>query len=115
MFSRLICCVLLALVATPLQASDFSNDEWLKRAQAENSIDQLGRLYVEFLLEEDPANSGSFGIHGKADQPAYYDDRLADISAESLAATAQARAAFLARLQSIDANKLSRPDQIDLH
>jgi uncharacterized protein (DUF885 family) len=107
--------LLLASLPTTLLATDFSNDEWLKRAQAENSIDNLGRLYVEFLLEEDPSNSGTFGIHGKDDQPAYYDDRLPDISAASLAASAQARAAFLARLQSIDAAKLSRPDQIDLH
>lgn len=112
---RFLFAILLVLLTASLSAGDFSTDDWLKRAQAENSIDQLGRLYVEFLLEEDPANSGSFGIHGKADVPAYYDDRLADLSAGSLAATSQARAAFLARLQSIDTDKLSRPDQIDLH
>lgn len=113
--SRLACIVVVALMATPLLASDFSTDEWLKRAQAENSIDQLGRLYVEFLLEEDPSNSGSFGIHGKADTPAYYDDRLPDLSAPSLEASAQTRAAFLQHLQAFDVDKLSRPDQIDLH
>jgi len=112
---RLLCALLLILLAAPSLASEFSTDEWLKRAQAESSIDQLGRLYIEFLLEEDPSASGTFGIHGKADTPAYYDDRLPDISAASLAASAQARAAFLQRLKAIDVDQLSRPDQIDLH
>lgn len=112
---RLLCALFLLLLAAPLLASEFSTEEWLKRAQAEASIDQLGRLYVEFLLEEDPSNSGTFGIHGKADTPAYYDDRLPDLSAASVAASAKARAAFLQRLQAFDVDKLSRPDQIDLH
>jgi len=112
---RLLCALFLILLTAPSLASEFSTDEWLKRAQSESSIDQLGRLYIEFLLEEDPSASGTFGIHGKADTPAYYDDRLPDISAASLAASAKARAAFLQRLQAIDVDKLSRPDQIDLH
>jgi len=115
MLSRLLSLLLLVSPSFSLLASDFSTEEWLKRTQSETSIDQLGRLYVEFLLEEDPSSSGTIGIHGKADQLAYYDDRLPDISAASLAASAKTRAAFLARLQSINADKLSRPDQIDLH
>jgi len=111
----LLCALYLGLLATPSLANEFSTDEWLKRAQAETSIDQLGRLYIEFLLEEDPSNSGTFGIHGKADTPAYYDNRLPDLSAASLAASAEARAGFLQRLQDIDVDMLSRPDQIDLH
>ncbi len=112
---RLLCSLFLVLLTAPLLASEFSTDEWLQRTQAESSIDQLGRLYIEFLLEEDPSASGTFGIHGKADMPAYYDDRLPDISAASLAEFAQTRVAFLQRLQAINTDKLSRPDQIDLH
>ncbi|MDZ4731305.1 MAG: DUF885 domain-containing protein [Xanthomonadales bacterium] len=103
------------LMAMPLTASVFSVDDWLQRAQAETSIDQLGRLYIEFLMEEDPTNSGGFGIHGRGDDANYYDQRLPDISAPTLATAAQGRAAFLQRLQAIDADQLSRPDQIDLH
>ncbi len=112
---RLLCALFLVLLTVPSLADEFSTDEWLRRAQAENSIDQLGRLYIEFLLEEDPSLSGTYGIHGKANTPAYYDDSLPDISATSLAASAEARAAFLQRLEAIDTDKLSRPDQIDLH
>jgi uncharacterized protein (DUF885 family) len=111
----LICIALLLVSVTSVSAAGFSTQEWLQRAQAEKSIDQLGRLYIEFLMEEDPTGSGTLGIHGKADQPAFYDDRLPDLSAEVLAANAQARAAFLKRLEAIDAAALGRPDQIDLH
>lgn len=118
MSPRLICLLAVVLYISfwgPLWASEYSVDDWLKRAQAETSIDRLGRLYIEFLMEEDPTNSGTFGIHGKGDDADYYDRRLPDISAAALAASAQTRAAFLQRLQAIDASKLSRPDQIDLH
>jgi len=112
---NLFCIALLLLSVTSATASEFTRAEWLERTKAESSIDQLGRLYIEFLMEEDPTGSGTLGIHGKDGAPAYYDDRLPDLSATELAANAETRAAFLARLQSIDATKLSRPDQIDLH
>ena len=56
--SLLILCLLLSgFAATPLLAAGFSVDEWLDRSKAESGIDQLGRLYIEFLMEEDPAQS----------------------------------------------------------
>jgi uncharacterized protein (DUF885 family) len=110
-----VICLLAVLVCSPVLAAEFSVDDWLKRTQTETSIDQLGRLYVEFLMEEDPTGSGTLGIHGKTGDVTYYDNRLPDLSATTLAITAQARAAFLQRLQTIKADELSRPDQIDLH
>ncbi len=113
--NRCIICLLAVFICMPLWASEFSVDEWLKRAQAERNIDQLGRLYVEFLMEEDPTGSGTLGIHGKPGDDAYYDNRLTDLSAAAIAADGQARAAFLQRLQAINPDELNRPDQIDLH
>jgi uncharacterized protein (DUF885 family) len=111
----LFCVALLLFFVTTTAAAEFTTADWLKRAQAETSIDQLGRLYIEFLMEEDPTASGTLGIHGKEGAPAFYDDRLPDLSAEALATNAKARATFLERLETIDSSRLSRPDQIDLH
>ena len=95
--------------------ADFDLSDWQKRMAAESSIDRLGRLYLEFLLEEDPSQSATFGVHGKGDDATYYDRMLPDASVTRNAANAQARGAFLAKLKGIDATKLARPDQIDLH
>jgi len=114
--SRLLIPYLLAgFLATPLLADDYSVDEWLGRVKAESGIDQLGRLYIELLMQEDPAQSGTLGIHGKGNDVAYYDRQLPDLSAEFLAEVARGRAAFLDRLQSINSSQLARPDQVDLH
>jgi uncharacterized protein (DUF885 family) len=89
--------------------------DWLQRLEAETSIDRLGRLYLELLLEEDPSQAAGYGIHGKADDPTYYDRRLPDPGAESEAAFRAARAALIVKLESIDPEFLARPDQIDRH
>ncbi len=93
----------------------FSLDEWQGRVTAENSIDRLGRLYIEFILEEDPSQSTTLGVHGKGDDLSYYDDLLPDASAERLAVDRAGRTFLLSRLLQIDPESLSRPDQIDLH
>jgi len=95
--------------------ADISLDEWQQRVAAESSIDRLGRLYVEFILEEDPTQSTQLGIHGKGDDSGYYDRRLPDASAERAALSHAGRVFLLSKLAGIDASKLNRPDQIDLH
>ncbi len=116
MISRFICLILLSSLAAPLlAAADFSAEDWLQRVQAESSINQLGRLYIEFLLEENPTDGSGYGIHGKGPDASYYDRRLPEVTAQRMAADLANRKAFLSRLESIDASKLTRPDQIDLH
>ena len=102
------------LFQLPLQA-DFSPENWLERVRAETDIDRLGRLYVELLMEENPSQSDSMGLHGKGDEPWYYDRRLPDPSAEAEARWRLVRDGFLQRLTAIDPDSLDRPDQIDLH
>jgi len=97
-----------------LQA-DFSLNDWQKRVAAENNIDRLGRLYIELLLEEDPSQSTSLGIHGKGDDSGYYDRLLPDATKERSATWEAGRQFLLSKLGKIDAKSLNRPDQIDLH
>jgi len=106
----------LACIAfTSPSSADFSIEEWQQRVAAENSIDGLGRLYIEFILEEDPSQSASLGIHGKGDDASYYDRMLPDASVERLKANYDGRLFLLGRLRAIDPDALSRDDQIDLH
>jgi uncharacterized protein (DUF885 family) len=93
----------------------FSLEEWQARVAAEDSIDRLGRLYIEFILEEDPTQSSSLGVHGKGNDVSYYDGRLPDASPQRIAINAAGRAFMLQRLLQFSPDRLSRPDQIDLH
>ncbi|KAA9129654.1 DUF885 domain-containing protein [Marinihelvus fidelis] len=102
----------LALTTTAL-ASD--NDSWDARVQAEDSIDRLGRLYLELLLEEDPTGAAQFGVHGRDDDTYYYDRRMPDATPAARAAFAAKRELLQGKLASFDQDALSRPDQIDLH
>lgn len=113
-FSTLTAIIAGLFMSSALSAG-FSLEEWQARVTAENSIDQLGRLYIEFILEEDPSQGSALGIHGKGDDASYYDNRLPDVSAERNAVNSAGRVFLLQRLLNIDAQSLSRPDQIDLH
>ncbi len=113
MMKNTLCFALLALALnTSALASD--NDNWDARVQAETSIDRLGRLYLELLLEEDPTGAAQFGVHGRGDHPYYYDRRMPDGTADSREAFAGKRALLQRKLASFDRDALSRPDQIDL-
>jgi uncharacterized protein (DUF885 family) len=103
------------LASGPVAASDFSIDDWGSRVAVESSIDGLGRLYLQFLLEENPVNGLQFGIHGREGDATYYDRHLPDVSLAAAARASAARRQFLERLDAIDPDTLSRPDQIDLH
>ncbi|MSQ98086.1 MAG: DUF885 family protein, partial [Xanthomonadales bacterium] len=113
-FSALTAIIAGLFMSSALSAG-FSLEEWQARVTAENSIDQLGRLYIEFILEEDPSQGSTLGIHGKGDDASYYDNRLPDASAERNAVNSAGRVFLLQRLLHIDPQGLSRPDQIDLH
>ena len=79
------------------------------------TIDTLGRLFLELMLEENPTDGIQIGIHGKGDNPTYYDDRMPEISVEAWTAAYDARNFMIGHLDSFDADALSRADQIDLH
>lgn len=97
------------------QAGNAEVNDWRVRVARESSIDALGQLYLALVLEEDPGSGISYGIHGKGDDPRYYDDRLPDVSAAAWEKAEQAREFFLQRLAKIDVDTLTRAQQIDLH
>ena len=111
---RLVFALLVNLLAAhpgPVHAED---GDWSERLAAEDDIDRIGRLYIELLLEEDPTNAAQYGIHGKGEQPYYYDRRMPDPSPEARAKFSAHRAALQQKLASLDPDDLSRPEQIDL-
>ncbi|TGD70935.1 DUF885 domain-containing protein [Mangrovimicrobium sediminis] len=92
-----------------------STDGWTQRMQAESDINQLGRLYLELSLEEDPVTAATYGIHGRSDGDYYYDHHLPALSPQARAGFAAQRAALQAKLDALPVKSLSRSDQIDLH
>lgn len=104
-------CSLSAIV----NAEEFTIENWKSRVEAGGNMDHYGRLYLEFLLEENPVRGGQYGIHGIEGAPSWYDRRLPDASHAAAAEVMVARKFFLEKLDAIDAKKLGRPDQIDLH
>ena len=104
-------CSLSAIV----NAEEFTIENWKSRVEAGGNMDHYGRLYLEFLLEENPVSGGQYGIHGIEGDPSWYDRRLPDASHAAAVEVMVARKFFLEKLAAIDAKKLGRPDQIDLH
>ena len=102
-------------VSGPVSAEEFTLEGWKAQVEKGGSIDQFGRLYLEFLLEENPVSGEQFGIHGIENDTSWYDRRLADVSHEAAAGQSSARKFLLEKLNTIDPGPLSRPDQIDLH
>ena len=107
--------VFLAVISTTATAGEYVLADWQARVEAESNIDRLGRLYLEFLLEEDPGSGSSYGIHGNADDANYYDRRLPNTTPERAAEIAAARVFMTGRLGKIEYDSLNRDDQIDLH
>ena len=101
--------------AQPQASNSPVTEQWQARVENETSIDALGQLYLALLLEEDPTSGIGYGIHGKGDEPRYYDDRLPDVSTAAWDKAIDARKFFLQRLADIDSASLSRAEQIDLH
>lgn len=98
-----------------VNAGEFTIENWKSRVEAGGNMDHYGRLYLEFLLEENPVSGGQYGIHGIEGAPSWFDRRLPAASHDAAAEVMAARKFFLEKLEAIDADTLSRPDQIDLH
>lgn len=102
----------LALCIAPAKAA---TGDWNERLQAETDIDRLGRLYLELLLEEDPTGAAQYGVHGRGDEPYFYDRRMPDPTPEARARFAAHRAALQEKLAAMKPAEMSRAEQIDLH
>ncbi|MGD8978164.1 MAG: DUF885 family protein, partial [Gammaproteobacteria bacterium] len=116
--STLVCALALfslPLVSVSAATADFDFDDWKARVADEKSIDGLARLYLEIMLEGEPTGAAGYGIHGKGEDPTYYDDRMGRPSAEAWAKSYEARRWLLRRLESMDGDSLDRADQIDQH
>ena len=74
-----LCCF---IAPAPVMAETFTLEGWKAKVEEGGSIDLYGRLYLEFLLEENPVSGESFGIHGIEGDSSWYDWRLLDVSHE---------------------------------
>lgn len=100
---------------SPAAKADVDIDAFVETIQAESDINQLAWLYLDVSIRINPPTGGQLGIHGTPENPSAYDDHLGDVSAAGWDAGYRADLAFRDRLAEIDASRLSRPDQIDLH
>jgi len=98
----------------PTAHADIDIDAWIESIQAESDINALARQYLDFKIRIDPPSGGELGIHGTPENPHAFDDHLGDVSAAGWDARYRADMAFRDRLAAIDAEQLSRADQIDL-
>jgi uncharacterized protein (DUF885 family) len=114
---RIVAAALLVCLTAPLSIANASVDvdAWAEAIQAETDINRLAYMYLDFSIQINPPTGGALGIHGTPDNPHLYDDHLGDVSPAGWEARYQANVAFRDRLAEIDASKLSRADQIDLH
>ncbi len=110
-----IAVALLALANPPIVMAEFDSSDWTRRVEAETSIDGLAKLYVEYLLESNPTFGINIGVHGRDGDPSYYDDRLADTSAEAWASGYETLLFLRQRFASIDVAGLSEAEKVDLH
>jgi uncharacterized protein (DUF885 family) len=99
----------------PATPAAFSFEDWKTEVADESSVDRLAEMYLELLLETDPTNGLWLGIHGKDADPGYYDDRLADVSADAIEETLAALMVLGLRLQAIDPDGLSPAARVDRH
>ena len=109
-----IAVALLALANPPIAMAEFDSSDWTRRVEAETSIDGLAKLYVEYLLESNPTFGINIGVHGRDGDPSYYDDRLADTSAEAWASGYETLLFLRQRFASIDVAGLSEAEKVDL-
>ena len=100
---------------TPLANADFDVDAWAESLQGEANVNTLARRYLDMSIQLNPPMGGALGIHGTEENPGAFDDHLADKSPAAWDASYRAHVSFRDRLAAIDASKLSRADQIDLH
>jgi uncharacterized protein (DUF885 family) len=109
--------MMITLAAAPLAgaAEGLQADRWRADVEGANDVETLARLYLELTIETNPVQGTQLGLHGTADDPTRYDDRLPDASAQA-AADYHERLVFLRdRLARVDIAALPRADQIDHH
>jgi uncharacterized protein (DUF885 family) len=108
---------ILAIVAVvhPSAIGEFSLEDWRSKVTAEQDIDRLARLYVDYRLEANPTFGLQIGIHGKDGLPRYFDSRLPDVSAAAWAAWRDTHLFLRKRLAAIDTAQLSGADRLDHH
>jgi len=87
--------------------------EWKHEIDSEDDIDKLGKLYIDFLLAMDPGYGMTIGIHGRDDNPRFYDDSLGHVSPESWSLRLSGNQIMLERLSRIDPTELSWDDRVD--
>ena len=114
-FSICLLAALMFVAGTPCSAADFSLPDWKQQVADEQSVDELTRLYIEFLLEDDPVFGGEIGVHGKGSDPRYYDRRLPNVSASAWLSGMEAQRFLLDRLSRMDQETMSPADRIDHH
>lgn len=109
-------CALLLLLTTiviPATATAFSLEEWQAEVAREDSMEGLGRLFIFYLLETDPAYGLQVGIHGKGDDTWYYDRRLGGTSPAAWQERYRALLVMRDRLAEMDTGAMSFAERVD--
>jgi uncharacterized protein (DUF885 family) len=106
--------LVLTTVVFPAQAAEpMTSAGWKNKIDNEDDIDKLGKLYIDFLVETDPGYGTVLGIHGRDDNPRFYDDRLGHVSPGSWSQRLRGNQHMLERLARIDPTELSWDDRVD--
>lgn len=114
-FGLLFCLLACPMSVRPSASADFSLEEWRAKVGAEQDINGLARLYVEYRLEADPTFGHAIGIHGKEGRPRDFDSRLPDVSTAAWVERYETHLFMRTRLAGIDSAALSRADRVDHH
>jgi uncharacterized protein (DUF885 family) len=99
----------------PSVAGDFTLEAWRAKVSAEQDIDRLAKLYVDYRLEANPTFGLQIGIHGKDGFPRYFDSRLPDVSTTAWAEWYETHLFLRTRLAEIDPARLTGADRVDHH
>jgi len=114
-FGLLLPLLACAVIARPWAAADFPLEDWRTKVSAEQDINALAKLYLEYRLEADPTLGHQIGIHGKEGNPRYFDSRLPDVSTAAWVERYETHLFLRERLAGIDSAELSHADRVDLH
>lgn len=107
--------LLFAVTVRSSVADDFSLESWRGQVSAEQDIDRLAKLYVDYRLEANPTFGLQIGIHGKEGVPRDFDRRLPDVSTTAWADWYETHLFLRQRLAGIDPARLADADRLDHH
>jgi uncharacterized protein (DUF885 family) len=102
----------MAGIACPALA-DFSAAEWREALEGERDINRIAAAYVDYLTHSNPVYASRIGIHGTADDPAYFDRKLPDVSVESWTRKYENHEFLRELLASMDPASMSNEDRVD--